>query len=297
MKGNSTYVNKSLDRALRLLDLFGDSRGSLTASEIAELLGTTRATIYPTLHTLMSHGYLDRDQQGHFVLGMKIVERSGQKLADLDVRSIAQEPLRNLARRLNANAHLATLHGNEVLYLEREQGRPAVILREVVGRRISPHCTALGKVLLAFLPTADCSRIAHELEYTANTPHTITDPAEFLEALEAVRRNGYALEIEEFHLGSACIAAPVRAHDGRVIAAISVSMAVTELSEHGPETWATVIVDSANEISMELGHPGPLTGSNGKGGDRRPDSSARPRRCIHAPAGTCDQKQGGIEHA
>lgn len=297
MRSNSTYVNKSLDRALHLLDLFTDSRSALTASQIADLLGTTRATIYPTLHTLMSHGYLDRDRQGRFVLGMKIVERSGQKLADLDVRNTAQEPLRRLARRLNANAHLATLHGNEVLYLEREQGRPAVILREVVGRRVSPHCTALGKALLAFLPATDCSRIAWELNYTANTPHTITDPAGFQNALEAVRRNGYALEIEEFHLGSACIAAPVRAHDGRVIAAISVSMAVTELSEQGPEALATVIVDTANEISMELGYSGPPTGSKGKGGDRRPDSSARLRRCIHAPAGTCDQKQGGIEYA
>jgi IclR family transcriptional regulator, KDG regulon repressor len=297
MEGDSTYVNKSLDRALRLLDLFNDSESALTASDIAERLGTTRATIYPTLHTLAAHGYLNRDQQGHFVLGMKIVERSGQKLADLDVRNIAQEPLRGLARRLNANAHLATLHGNEVLYLDREQGRPAVILREVIGRRVSPHCTALGKALLAFLPAADCTRIVRDLNYTAYTPHTITTLEALLAALEAVRRTGYALEIEEFHLGSACIAAPVRAHDGRVIAAISVSMAATDLTEQGPETLAAIIVNTAHEISAQLGYPGSTAGSKGKGGDRRPDSSARPRRCVHAPAGTCDQKQGGIEHA
>jgi len=266
METNSSYVNKSLDRALRLLDLFDDSRVQLTASEIADLLGTTRATIYPTLHTMLTHGYLDRDGNGRFVLGMKIVERSGQKLAHLDVRTIAQVHLRELARQLNANAHLATLHGNEVLYLEREQGRPAVVLREVIGRRVSPHCTALGKALLAFLPVEDRSRIANDLDYVAYTSRTITDPAALLRDLETVERNGYALETEEFHLGSACIAAPVRGHDGRVIAAISVSMSLEDLSKRREEL-AETIRETAGRISGELGNYKQQRHSDLEGGD------------------------------
>jgi IclR family transcriptional regulator, KDG regulon repressor len=253
MGENSTYLNKSLDRALRLLDLFDDSHLRLTASEIAKLLGTTRATIYPTLHTLQSYGYIDRDEAGQFVLGMKLVERGGQKLAHLDLRAIAQPLLQELARHLGANVHLATLHGNEVLYLEREQGRPAVILREVIGRRVSPHCTALGKALLAFMPTEDTARIAHELEYVAYTPHTLTAPELLLEELGKVRTQGYALEMEEFHLGSACIAAPIRGHDGRVAAAISVSLAVEQIASR-QEELARVIVHTADRISAELGH-------------------------------------------
>jgi DNA-binding IclR family transcriptional regulator len=253
MGENSTYLNKSLDRALRLLDLFDDSHLHLTASEIAKLLGTIRATIYPTLHTLQSYGYIDRDEAESYVLGMKLVERSGQKLAHLDFRVIAQRPLQELARRLGANVHLATLHGNEVLYLEREQGRPAVILREVIGRRVSPHCTALGKALLAFMPSEDTVRIAHELEYVAYTPHTFTAPELLLEELGKVRTQGYALEMEEFHLGSACIAAPIRGHDGRVAAAISVSLAVEQIASR-QEELARVIVHTADRISAELGH-------------------------------------------
>jgi IclR family transcriptional regulator, KDG regulon repressor len=253
MGENSTYLNKSLDRALRLLDLFDDAHISLTASGIAERLSTTRATIYPTLHTLLAHGYLDRNGEGRFVLGMKIVERSGQKLAHLDLRTIAHGPLRDLARRLGANAHLATLHGNEVLYLEREQGRPAVILREVIGRRVSPHCTALGKALLAFLPKEDRAEIARELDYVAYTPQTILTPDALLHHLDAVRARGYALEMEEFHLGSACIAAPIRGHNGAVIAAISVSMAVEELNRR-QEELVRAILDTAERIATELGH-------------------------------------------
>ncbi len=254
MSEGQGYINKSVDRALRLLDLFGDQHVALTASEASALLDTTRVTIYPTLNTLVARGYLDRDDQGRYVLGMKLVERSGEKLAHLDVRQIAQGPLRDLARRLGANAHLATLHGNEVLYLEREEGRPTVTLREVVGRRVSPHCTALGKSLLAFLPEEDRTRIVRSLDYVQHTPNTIIDPEGFVAELDLVRKRGYALEVEEFHLGSACISAPIRRLDGRVVAAISVSMATEDLLERDPDDHAANILEAASAISGALGY-------------------------------------------
>jgi IclR family KDG regulon transcriptional repressor len=249
-----SYINKSVDRALRLLDLFDDQHVALTASEVGALLDTTRVTIYPTLNTLLARGYLDRDDQGRYVLGMKVVERSGEKLAHLDVRQVAQGPLRELARRLGANAHLATLHGNEVLYLEREEGRPTVTLREVVGRRVSPHCTALGKSLLAFLPNEDRTQIVRSLDYVQHTPNTITNAEDFLAELDLVRERGHALEIEEFHLGSACISAPIRRLDGHVVAAISVSMAMEDLEERDPGARAASILDAASTISGALGY-------------------------------------------
>jgi len=263
----NSYINKSVDRALRLLDLFDDSRVGLTANEIADLLGTTRVTIYPTLHTLHSRGYLSRDEQGRFILGMKIIERSGQKLAHLDIRRVAQQPMRELARHLKANAHLATLHGHEVLYLEREEGRPSVTLREIIGHRVSPHCTALGKCLLAFLPLDDRKLIVEDLNYIKHTPSTISTPQALLVELENVRRQGYSVEIEEFHLGSACIAGPIWNHDGKVIAAISVSMSVEDLRERGAEERAGVILETSQEISRHLGFQPPARLGDLRGGD------------------------------
>jgi len=263
VRGN---LNKSVDRALRLLDLFDGNRAALTASELAALLETTRVTLYPTLNTLLARGYLDRDEQGRFVLGMKVVERGGEKLAHLDIRRVAQERLRDLARSLDANAHLATLHGNEVLYLEREEGRPAVTLREIVGRRVSPHCTALGKALLAFLRPGDRERIARSLDYIPHTPRTISNAEDYLRDLDAVRERGYALEIEEFHLGSACIAAPIRRLDGRIAGAISVSMAVSDLEAGDVPQRAALVIGAADAISNDLGH---MKGSESlsRGGD------------------------------
>ena len=262
-------INKSVDRALRLLGLFDEEHVALTANDIAGLLRTTRVTLYPTLNTLVTHKYLERDRQGRFVLGMKVVERGGEKLARLDLRQVAQERLRELARSLDANAHLATLHGDEVLYLEREEGRPAVTLREIVGRRVSPHCTALGKALLAFLPEEDRNRIASGLTYTLHTPKTITRTEDYLADLDGVRKRGYALEIEEFHLGSACIAAPIRRLDGHVAGAISVSMSVADFEAADKAEQGRKVVSAAEAISGDLGHRESILEVQSQGGDDR----------------------------
>jgi IclR family KDG regulon transcriptional repressor len=249
------YLNKSLDRALRILDLFDESQGSLTASEIAATVGTTPATLYPTLHTLVSHGYLIRDERKRFRLGMKLLERSGQVLAQSDVRRVARPHLKKLAQSRQVTADLAVLYGCEVLYLEREVGHPTAVLAEVVGRRVPAHCTSLGKVLLAFHPDVGEGEFLNRLPLDRYTPNTIVDLRGLAEELAGVRERGYALDIEEFHQGNACVGAPVWSHGGRVVAAVSLMLPVDDRirrRECGDE--AAAVVAAADSISEELGY-------------------------------------------
>ena len=249
------YLNKSLDRALRILDLFDESRSSMTASEVAATVGTTPATLYPTLYTLVSHGYLIRNERKQFRLGMKLLERSGQVLAKSDVRRVARPYLRDLAQGYQVTADLGILYGHEVLYLEREVGHPTAVLAEVVGRRVPAHCTSLGKVLLAFHPDPDTPGFLPSLPLERYTPHTIVDMASLAKELAAVRECGYALDIEEFHQGNACVGAPVWSHGGRVVAAISLMLSVDDRIRNrdcGDE--AAAVVATADSISNELGH-------------------------------------------
>jgi len=247
------YLNKSLDRGLRILDLFTESKEMMTASEIAAALNTSPATLYPTLHTLLAHGYLVRDEAKRFRLGLKLLERSGQVLVELDVRRVAQPHLRKLARSRQVTADLAVLYGSEVLYLEREVGHPNAILTEVVGRRVPLHCTSLGKVLLAFLPDQERLELVKSLPLEGYTPNTIVEKKRLLDELRRIRRRGYALDVEEFHLGSACVGAPIWSHGGRVVAAISLMLPVTkDLRRHHSEE-AGAVVETAAAISRELG--------------------------------------------
>jgi len=247
------YQNKSLDRGLRILDLFNETTERLTASEIAAVLDTTPATLYPTLHTLVAHNYLIRDDQKRFRLGLKLLERSGHVLARVDVRRIAQSHLRKLARSRQVTADLAILYENEVLYLEREAGHPAAILGAVVGRRVPLHCTSLGKALLAFLPDSERDDLVHSLLLDPYTPNTITDPGKLLEELKLTRQRGYALDIEEFHFGTACVGAPIRRHGGDVVAAISLMLTETSEIDTAHQEDALAVIQTASAISHELG--------------------------------------------
>ena len=249
------YQNKSMDRGLRILDLFDEATVHLTASEIAAAFETTPATLYPTLCTLVSHDYLSRDIRKRYSLGLKLLERSGQVLAQLDVRRVARTYLGDLARQRQATSDLGILYGDEVLYLERRVGHPAAMVNEVVGRRVPLHCTSIGKVLLAFLPSQERRALIDSLPLDAYTPNTIVDPKQLRKELDDVVRRGYAVDSQEFHLGSSCVGAPIRGHDGRVVAAVSLMLHVDQDSNHVMfEEQAAAVVETADAISRELGY-------------------------------------------
>lgn len=249
------YINKSLQKALTIVELFNTREGKLSATEIARKLGTTPGVIYPALYTLERYGYLERDGNKKYGLGLKFLERSNLILQQLDLRDKARPHLRQLADTYNVNAHLAVLYGWEVMYLHREEGYPTVIIKEVVGQRVPAYCTALGKVLLASLDERELEAYLTEEELKPLTPKTICDPARLREELKLVRERGYALDNEEFHLGNVCIAAPVKNYLGKTIAAISISLPKERFAEErGRSPLLAQLRRAALQISLALGY-------------------------------------------
>jgi DNA-binding IclR family transcriptional regulator len=228
----------------------------LSAKEIADQLGVPATTLYPFLHTLVEHRYLGVDEQKRYHLGLKLLERVGEIHQVYDVRSVARRELVTLSRTVEANARLAVLYGNDVLYLEQEEGGPQanLILTEVVGLRVPSYCTALGKVLLAHLPEYDLARALDSMTLTKMTDRTITDRDRLVDELRAVRDRGYALELEELQLGAACVAAPIRNSGSRVIAAISTSVLASRARDGELARIAEVVVATAADISEQLGY-------------------------------------------
>ena len=250
-----SHLNRSLDRGLQILDLFSRDIAALSVKEIADQIGVGTTTIYPFIHTLVSHGYLETDTDKRYRLGLKLFERVGEINQVYDVRSVARRELTKLSRQVAANARLAVLYGNEVLYLDQQEGGPAanIVLREVVGLRVPCYCTALGKVLLAYLPPEDLDRIINSLVLNRLTDFTITCPNELRQELERTRKRGYSTEIEELQLGGACVGAPIRNSTGKVVAAISTSVLASRARGKELETIASAVVKTAADISAQLG--------------------------------------------
>ena len=254
------YLNKSLDKALKVLDVFDDScREGLSLTELAQLLETRPGTIYPILHTLECAHYLIRDlHTKRYRLGLKILAKANHLLSSLDIREQAKPILRRLTQTLNTNSYLGVLYKRELLYLDCQEVAVSIstISRPIIGLRDYLHCTALGKVLIAHN-----SEIAEHLlkdgELPVVTIHTIASPVALRHELDGVAKQGYALDKEESQIGNICVAAPVRDYQSRVIAAISVAI-TTSRFEHEPlDRLTTAVIEGANEISQNMGHSVP----------------------------------------
>jgi DNA-binding IclR family transcriptional regulator len=150
---------------------------------------------------------------------------------------------------------IAILDHWQVVYLERVPSpQPVGFMRARVGAILPAYCTGLGKTLLAFEPEADVAAWMSTQTFKALTPHTITSATRLLKQLRVIRQRGYGLDEQEREVGVRCVAAPVRDHEGRVVAAISAAGPAARMPRAliDSET-APAVVAAANAISADLG--------------------------------------------
>ncbi len=170
----------------------------------------------------------------------------------LDMVRKAEPILRDLSRRANANTHLARLENGEVLDLLRvEYPSPLRVTKSPMLRR-PPHCTALGKVLLAHGTIEEVNAL-FERGVARLTHKTITQPQRLLKELSRIRECGYAIDDEEFYNGIRCVAAPVFDENGDTVAAMSISGLITHVTEDRIPQLASWVMQACGDLSAQLG--------------------------------------------
>lgn len=249
----SRYINKSLKKAFSVLDMFDSERVKLSATDIADELGVTQSSLFPILYTLEEFGYIYRDENKKYSLGLRFLEKGNIILQNMDLRSTAKPFLKDMAKSLQGNAHLAMLHGNDVMYLEREEGHMSVSINNIIGRKVPVYCTALGKVLLANTSESKLESYLEGANLEPYTQNTITDKDELQDELHKVRSRGYAIDNEEFQQGSLCVAAPVRDYTGTTLSAISISLSKSDYPDLDLTRPTSKVTEIAEKISQELG--------------------------------------------
>jgi DNA-binding IclR family transcriptional regulator len=160
----------------------------------------------------------------------------------------------DLALKVQETVHLAVLSGTEIVYVDKvDSPRPLGIMSKI-GQRAPLHCTALGKVLLAFQPEDDLKRILPQLKLIALTSNTIISRQRLTEELKAIRRQGYALDYREIEEDVECIGAPIQNHLGGVIAALSISGPQRKIHTRQEKQFVNSVVKAAGFISSKLGY-------------------------------------------
>jgi DNA-binding IclR family transcriptional regulator len=173
----------------------------------------------------------------------------------LDLRETAHPHLVALRDTTRETTQIAILDHWQVVYLERVPSPyPSGVMRTRAGAILPAYCTGLGKTLLAHSPQAEVEAWIGTQKFPALTPHTITSAKRLLKELRVIRERGYGIDDEEREKGVRCLAAPVRNHNGDVVAAISVAAPVDRVPQDlvGSDIAAAVVA-AARTISIDLG--------------------------------------------
>ncbi|MCQ4206527.1 IclR family transcriptional regulator [Streptomyces longispororuber] len=251
-RGTSGAV-QSVDRAVSVLESLA-RHGEAGVTEIADELGVHKSTAFRLLGVLENRGLVGQSKdRGKYYLGAGVLRLAGAAAVRLDISQEGGPVCRELADELGETVNIAVLDEDMAVNIMQARGAASVTAQNWLGRRTPLHATSSGKVLFAQLPPVlREGLLARTLpRFTA---HTITGTTALRAELEAVEDQGFAVAVEELELGLAAVAAPARAHDGRVIGAISVSGPVFRLTEENLPALAKRTVAAAAELSRRMGH-------------------------------------------
>ncbi|MER5422189.1 IclR family transcriptional regulator [Streptosporangium roseum] len=241
---------QSVDRTLDVLEALAERGGEAGLSEIAARTGLPYGTIHRLLRTLLARGYVRQESDRRYALGGALV-RLGE-VAERMVGTWAQPYLAKMVELSGETANLAVLEGDFIVYVAQVPSPRRLRMFAEVGRRVLPHSTAVGKVLMAGRPDAEVASLVERTGMPRRTANTITDLPGMLAELERVRDRGYAMDLGEEELGVHCLAVGV--HDGsRMVAAMSVSGPAERIDALDRDDLAEGMRRIANDFGAELG--------------------------------------------
>lgn len=221
---------KSVEKALRLLEILSGSDRPMRLRDVAEASDLTRSNAFRVLQTLRDLGYVEQVGDGsHYDLTLKVFEIGARKMASNSLVTAAHPVLQRLSERVSENIMLSVREGLTSVVVDRIEGRAFVRTFAYLGARAPLHAVSGGKVLLAWAPQGVVEAMSENLERF--TDRTIATPAQLAEEIAHVRVQGYATAFHEINEAARGVAVPVRSRHGDVVAALSISGPMEDLSD------------------------------------------------------------------
>jgi IclR family transcriptional regulator, acetate operon repressor len=242
--------SQSIDRAAQLLVAVAESDDPLSVGDLVERTDLPKSTVSRLVAALERNALVQREAaRGPLRPGPVLLRLARRGVTDLDLEALGAGALQRLADRTGETINLAVSTAGGVDHLSQVDSRHFIGSTNWLGRLVPHHCTAVGKVFLAFdaapFPSGPLERL---------TPLTVTDPAVLRAQLDDVRRHGYAVVVGELEPGLTALAAPVRGASGGVLAALTVSGPDHRLPAHLTHELAKMLMDETAGISARLGY-------------------------------------------
>jgi IclR family pca regulon transcriptional regulator len=243
----------SLARGLAVIRGFSREKRHMSIAQLSHKTGIPRAAVRRCLYTLARLGYVATMDGRNYSLRPKLLGLGHAYLSSTPLVVTAQPFLDRVSDEVNESCSLATLDGEDILYLARSVSSKIISVTLNVGSRLPAYCTSIGHVLLANLPPSELDRYLSEVKLMPFTERTITDREKLREQLHAVRQAQYAIADQLMELGVRSIAVPVKNAAATVVAGMNVIVQAGRVSLRDMRTlYLPPLQAAAAELAAQL---------------------------------------------
>lgn len=249
------YVVPALARGLRLLGEFSRSERELTPPELARRLRLPRTTVFRLIATLESLGFVERSADGRALrLGLAVLRLGFEYLASLELTQLGQPLLAKLCESVRVPCNLVVRDGRQIVYVAKVTPPSPLSSSVSVGTRLPAHATVLGRVLLADLSLTELRALYPEDKLERFSAATPADVRALFELVQADRGRGHVAGEGFFEASICTIAAPVRDHSGRVVAALGATLNSPLIVPERAGTLLAQVREAADALSRQLNY-------------------------------------------
>jgi IclR family pca regulon transcriptional regulator len=243
----------SLARGLIVIQAFTQQSPQMTISQLSIKTGLSRAAVRRCLYTLTKLGFAAAEDGSRYSLQPRMLTLSHTYTTSNTLSTAAQPILERMSATLRESFSVATLDGEDIVYIARTQVNRVMAVDLHIGSRLPAYCTSMGRILLAYLPPERLEQYLAKVDLIPHTTRTIVSVEKLRLALRNVRRNGYALCDQEYEVGLRSLAVPVYSSSGRVVATLNLSGNAPRLSVLEMQSrFLTPLRNAANELSVFL---------------------------------------------
>ncbi len=254
LTGDPNFMT-SLARGLAVIHAFQERKRHLTIAQISHRTEIPRAAVRRCLHTLIKLGYATTDGRTYSLLP-KVLTLGHAYLSSTPLAVTAQPILDHLSDQLHEACSMATLEGDEVLYVARSATPQRLISVDLsVGSRLPAYCTSMGRILLAALDDAALNDYLEHAELQIKTSRTLHTPAAIRASIDEIRLKGWVIIDQELEVGLRSLAVPLKDSAGQVLAALNVGTHASRVSKQELEArFLPVLLQASKELSTRLFH-------------------------------------------
>jgi DNA-binding IclR family transcriptional regulator len=247
-----SYTIPALARSFEVIECISKNPDGTAFTEIVAKTGAPKSSIFRILHTLEANSWVEKKDDryflGYMLIHYGLITLSGRRIAD-----VAKPVLEKLMQETGETSHLAVPSGKNTMILDVCESNKHIKLTSTAGKLLPLHCTSHGKLFLAHIVKDDLEGFYYGETLEKRTEYTITDLGQLKKELEKIRRQGHALDNQEFHENVRCCAAPIFGSNGLCIGAIGVTGTTMTCTPERLDDIARSVKNAAEMISRQMG--------------------------------------------